>query len=412
MPAQSASASEATSVPTAVKSRLVGIDVARAVALLGMVATHTLAERNDFGALSLSHSIASGRASALFAVLAGVSLALLSGRTVPIRGAERLRRSRGLATRALLIAAIGLTLGLLGSGLAVILTYYGLLFLLALPFLGLGARSLFVVAGVWALAAPILSHVIRPLLPERGFDSPSWAQLADPAQLMTELAFTGYYPVIPWLAYVLLGLGLGRLRLDRRPVQASLMLFGAGIAVVATTVSRLLTARDDVRRTLASDLGVEPAGLIDAISGGLFGVTPQGPWSWLLVVAPHSATPFDLAQTGGSALAVIGGCLLVVGALSTFSERVVAVVFGAGTMTLTLYSLHVLMRTEEIAPTDDGPEGFRAHILVIFVLGALFVAAGRRGPLETAVGWAADRVRGRGSPDQLDRSGRDRSDLV
>ena len=46
----------------------------------------------------------------------------------------------------------------------------------------------------------------------------------------------------------------------------------------------------------------------------MFGNTPTGgPWEWLLVVAPHSATPFDLAQTIGSALLVIGLCLLVVG---------------------------------------------------------------------------------------------------
>ena len=46
----------------------------------------------------------------------------------------------------------------------------------------------------------------------------------------------------------------------------------------------------------------------------MFGNTPTGgAWEWLLVVAPHSTTPFDLAQTIGSALPVIGLCLLLVG---------------------------------------------------------------------------------------------------
>ncbi len=62
------------------------------------------------------HWLASGRASALFAVLAGVSLALMSGGTRPVRGRERLATTTGLVVRALLIAALGLLLGDLELG--------------------------------------------------------------------------------------------------------------------------------------------------------------------------------------------------------------------------------------------------------------------------------------------------------
>ena len=66
----------------------------------------------------------------------GVTLTLASG--VTIHGA-------------LLVAAVGLYLGSLGSGLAVILTYYGLLFLLGLPFVGLRAPALLALAGAWLM---------------------------------------------------------------------------------------------------------------------------------------------------------------------------------------------------------------------------------------------------------------------
>ena len=66
----------------------------------------------------------------------------MTGGREPVRGQERLARSAGLAVRALLIAFLGLMLGEIGSGLAVILTYYGVLFLLGLPFLGLRAPAL------------------------------------------------------------------------------------------------------------------------------------------------------------------------------------------------------------------------------------------------------------------------------
>ena len=58
--------------------RLVGLDVARCLALLGMVATHVLDERTPAGDLTTAQWLAGGRASALFAVLAGVSLALMT----------------------------------------------------------------------------------------------------------------------------------------------------------------------------------------------------------------------------------------------------------------------------------------------------------------------------------------------
>ncbi|MBJ7359919.1 heparan-alpha-glucosaminide N-acetyltransferase domain-containing protein [Nocardioides sp.] len=369
--------------------RLVGVDVARCLALLGMVATHVLAERDADGSLTAAQWLAGGRASALFAVLAGVSLALMTGRRTPVRGRERARRSLGLAVRALLIALLGLALGGLETGIAVILTYYGVLFLLGLPFLGLGTRPLLAIAAAWAVLGPIVSQLVRPHLPERRFESPAFEQLSDPGLLLSELLFTGYYPVVPWLAYVLLGLALGRADLRSQRVQARLVGAGLAAAVLATAGSRWLTTRDPVATRLLRDLpqaSIED--LLDQISRGMYGQTPaDGSWAWLLVVAPHSSTPFDLAQTMGSAAFVLGCCLGMVGLVGRFGERALAVFFGAGAMTLTLYTLHVLMRTERFWPAEE-PDSFRWHVLVLLAVGAVFGAAGRRGPLEWLVATA------------------------
>jgi uncharacterized membrane protein len=64
-------------------ARLRGIDAARGLALLGMLAVHLLPSRDDDGAISLSYRLASGRAAATFAVLAGVGLALAAALLVP-----------------------------------------------------------------------------------------------------------------------------------------------------------------------------------------------------------------------------------------------------------------------------------------------------------------------------------------
>ena len=366
-------------------SRLVGLDAARCLALLGMVATHVVARRDAAGEPTTLHEIAGGRASALFAVLLGVAIALTTGGTRPHRGRDLARDALALAVRAVLVAAVGLALGGLETSIAIILTYYGVVFLLALPFLALGARPLLVLGVAWAVLGPVVSHLVRPSLPPRRFDSPALDQLAEPGRLLSELLLTGYYPAFCWLAYALVGMGLGRL--DLRPAGTAALL-----AVVGALVASGSVLASGVATTLA---GFDPR-VLDEIATGMFGQTPTEEWRWLLVVAPHSTTPFDLLHTGGSAVAVIGLGLLVVGALRAVApsaERVVAVLLGAGTATLSLYALHVVMRTEAVWPPEEA-DTLRWHWLVLLWIGALLIATGRRGPLEWLVGWLPRRIRG------------------
>jgi hypothetical protein len=366
--------------------RIVGLDVARCLALVGMIATHTLPAVRG-GEVTLVQQVAGGRSSALFAVLAGASLSLMSGRTAPVTGQRRVAVSAALAVRALLIALVGLLLGELDSGIAVILTYYGLLFLLGIPFLGLRARALAVLSGVWLVVAPVLCQLIRPELPPRSYDSPSLASFAEPLHLLSELAFTGYYPVVPWLAYLLAGMAVGRLDLSRWRAVAAVLLTGLVAAGVSWWLSSALLAGPGVLGTLRRtydgvDLGI---GLQQTLQHGLYGTTPTGSWWWLAVVAPHSATPFDLAHTIGSALVVVAACVVLGRLLPSLS----AVVFGAGAMTLTLYTVHVCLRTPGLWH-DDGLTTFLAHVGLVIVLGAAFRLGGQRGPLEATVGLFSD----------------------
>ena len=212
--------------------------------------------------------------------------------------------------------------------------------------------------------------MLRPHLPVRGYESPTFGQLAHPGQLAGELLFTGYYPVVAWLAYLIVGLALGRADLRDRNLLVAITATGLGVAVLATQVSGMM---------------VDPA-LADQHATGMYGVTPaDGDWSWLLMVAPHSATPFDLAQTIGSALFVIGACLLVEQALPRPGVRAARVVFGAGAMTLTLYSLHIVMRTPGVWPPEE-PSTYGVHVIVLLGIGAVVALLGRRGPLETVAG--------------------------
>jgi uncharacterized membrane protein YeiB len=154
--------------PVGGRGRLSGVDAARGIALLGMMSVHIVPAVDETGRTSTAFLVASGRASALFAVLAGVGLALTTGGPHPHRDRRLLATRSGLIARASLLALLGLTLGAVDTPVAIILVYYALMFVCALPFLSLGARALAPLAVGWALLAPALSHMVRSSLYESG----------------------------------------------------------------------------------------------------------------------------------------------------------------------------------------------------------------------------------------------------
>lgn len=368
------------------RSRLAGVDVARGVALLGMMAVHVFpAVSPQDGRTTLVHHLASGRASALFAVLAGVGLALLSGGPRP-----RVDRAllRGVVVRAAVVALVGLVLGQLDSGLAVILVYYGVLFLVALPLLRLRAPVLGALAVLAALVTPVLSFLVRPSLPERLLGNPSvGALLLDPERLATTLLVTGYYPVLCWTTYLCAGLAVGRLDLTSRAVAVRLAAGGAVLAAAASLVSALLLGPlgglDRIAAEVDGGLDVDVRA---EVAGNQFGNVPAGgtPW-WLATDAPHSSTPFDLLHTTGTALLVLGLALLLAPRLGLLVRPLGAL----GAMTLTLYSVHVLVVS--LTDGDRADVLWSAQVVVFAAFALLWLRARPRGPLETVVATAAGR---------------------
>ena len=141
---------------------------------------------------------------------------------------------------------LGLVLGELPTSIAVILTYYGALFLLGIPFLQLRATPLFTLAALGLLIGPVVSQAVRPHLPAPSFDSPHFSMLVAPLHLLSELLFTGYYPAATWLPYLVAGMAVGRLQLPDRWTGALLATAGAGAPVLAKTLSAVMRDRPEV----------------------------------------------------------------------------------------------------------------------------------------------------------------------
>lgn len=385
--------------------RIVGVDVARAVALLGMMSVHILPELDARGEVTPAFVVFAGRAAALFAVLAGVSLALATGGATP-RLEPRSAVAASVLTRAAIVAGVGLLLGQLSPPVAVILTNYGLLFVVGLAVLAVRPRWLFALAAGWVVASPLLSHVVRAGLPGGPGDQPSLTLLARPVELVRALALTGYYPVVQWSAYILVGVGVGRLALARTRTALTLVAVGVPLAVGSRLLSDQLLARGlGTTSGLAALRAAGPGDLVpagptgEAITHlqllGHFGVPPTTSWWWQAVASPHTATPFDLAHTIGSALAVLGVALLLTRLVALAPRGVrllangpVAVLAATGSMTFTLYTGHVIALAAQVGPTRRGTL-LLVHLVVVLALATLWRRAHARGPLEQLTALAA-----------------------
>ena len=376
--------------------RLEGIDMARGAALLAMMTTHIMPIFEQAGgsgewSATWVGTVFSGRAAALFAVLAGVSLTL--GR-VPAA-----RNRLGLGLRAAVIAAVGLTLGLVEVNVAVILVHYAALFLCALAVVGLSRRAVGLLAVAWLLLSPIVAFLLRPALlgavpPLRLGHNPVWADLLTPLSLLADLTVTGIYPILQWFAYLLVGLWIGRAQLARAATQVWLLVGGAAVAAAAKAAAwALLIPLGGINALLATE-EARRWPLRAMLEGNLTGVDQVGTVWWLATAAPHSGTPLDLIHSSGTAAAVIGACLLVARVRIVARTGILAPLAGAGAMTLTLYTAHVWALDWSHRGGTPGltPEMLlTVHIVAALAVGLFVRANGWRGPLE-AIAHGATRL--------------------
>ena len=314
------------------RGRLAGIDAARGLAVLGMFAAHLVPDGE-------TENLADGRSSVLFATLAGMSLGLLSGGAERTPQTERFPVRRRIAIRALVLVLLGLMLWTLGSGIAIILDYYGVFFLVLLPVLF--APRLVLTAVV--LAALGLGTALLADAPE----SPAgWQGDSLLLWLPSEWFVTGYYPGLLWLAYLVVGLVLARTGLGRTAVQLSMLAGGVVVSAVGYGTAAILG--------------------LDA--------------------SAHSNTALEALGAGGLAVAIVGALSLAVRAPAV--SLVLTPLRAVGAMPLTIYTAQILAlalaRSAAGGPLDDDAKWLLLTVLVIssLVFASLWRRFRGRGPLE------------------------------
>lgn len=306
--------------------RLPGLDVTRAIALIGVVIMNYHGHLNG-GDDGIDRSFAervfdpddgplSTRFAATFVLVAGMGITLLTNRSRRSSDRAAIREDRWrLVRRGVLLYTFGLLIEWIWNG--TILFFYGAFFIVGALLFTLAMRWLFTIGVAAALAgAGIAWWRINQQL--AGHDT-SWLDppITTPRNLLLR-TFVGYtHPLLPWLAFLCAGIALGRFLplLARRRWR----LIAVGAAMLVGSYAINFVGMRSVAE--GSDLSARR-------------------WQVLLSTGPWDRGLLYTIGALGSAVAAFG----VVSAIADrFATAPVTRAFQhAGQMTLTLYIGHVL----------------------------------------------------------------------
>ena len=277
--------------------RITGLDLARALAILGMMFAHIL----YYSTIDPLKFLTNGYPSTLFAVLSGISLSLMLAHGNEHGGPTLSRARHSVLIRAAIIFGIGIVLDYVQHQIAVVLMAIATNLILLTPITRLRTR--------WVAATTALTLFIAPFI-----------------------SIGGQYPIGAWLTYGLIGILTYRTITTAR-LRTTATVAASTIIIAALTGWIRIQQHYDWIRTAAS-LGWERPGYF----------TLDGAY---LTTWAHTGGIGDIIATGSASAALILLCVLICrlrwASILTYPLRAL------GMMALTTYTIHVIL-TGAIAP--------------------------------------------------------------
>jgi uncharacterized membrane protein YeiB len=369
-------ASQKTSSPTAgdlsspalsLKTRIIGYDLARAVALLGMLLVNFSVLPGTCGAepnwLDYVIEMIKGRAAATFVVLAGVGLSLLSKNVYLSKDRAAINVKRlTLFKRSLFLLVIGLFNFAL-SPISDILHFYAIYIAIGACLLTVSNRSLAALALATITARPLIM-IDFDFFQNCGFNTVAYAGIGNLLGIVGHFLFNGCFPVIPWMAFVMVGMWIGRRDLSDHYLRKKILLIGIGAVALSESVSRVFIH-------VSSWAQLDLKGLL--------------PW---FETAAGDPTPLFMLSAIGTALVVI--CCIMILADRYGNTSWTSPFISAGQTTLSLYVAHIIFGTlflKAIETFDMELFFFPLWGTIVFYTGGLvfsyyWARRFRRGPLE------------------------------
>ena len=322
--------------------RLIGLDIARYLAFVGMVLVNfdiamSYGVQSNEGFFNEFIGQLQGRASATFVVLAGIGLGLSSFK-------KESQTVNTIVKRSIFLLILGLLNMTIFEG--DILHYYAFYFLFGVFLLPFGNRALILVISILNL---VFFSMMLFIDYESGwnFEELTYSGLWTIDGFTRNLFFNGFHPVFPWLGFFLLGILMSRVLLKKRQVQIKMISWGL-IAIIFSEIMSFI------------------------ISG--YVIPADSELQFLFMTDSMPPMPLYFLAASGSALLTIGLCLLV---SEKFREsKIYSLIAPAGTQTLTLYVLHIIVGLGFIdaigfTGTQTSSQAFVAAI-IFCILGTIF----------------------------------------
>lgn len=346
-------------------NRLVGLDFARGLAILGMTVIHfrlvMAAGPGEARAWQWIFDRLDGRPATLFMVSAGIGVSLMA------RGAQRKelplsRVRRTLCNRGAFLLGVGFLNLMIWPG--DILRVYGVSFFLAALLIARPGREL-LIATAALVAGFIVALVTWDFEANWNWETLEYRNLWTLRGAARHLLYDGFRSVLPWTGLLTLGMWLGRLRLSDLTVQRRLVVLGGTCWLMTECISALL-----VRAAIAE---VSPQEVADVRA--------------VLGTASLPALPLFLLSSGGCAAVMIGLSLMV--CRRTEDRLPVRAMIATGQMAFTWYVGHIVLGLGTIDELElfDRPTwlavtcGFGFFALAA-ALSLWWRGRERRGPLE------------------------------
>lgn len=332
--------------------RVTGYDVARALALFGMVIVNfkvaMIAETGHPLLLSFA-TLFEGRASALFVILAGVGVAFLTARARhSVDNTLVLHTRISIVKRGLLLVVIGLLFTPIWE--ADILHFYGFYFLFAAVIFMFKEKYLLWISALIMLIFPVLMLVFNF---EQNWD---WATLTyynfwSVDGMIRHIFFNGFHPVFPWAAFLTFGMWLGRQDLSLKLIRKKLFVRALMILVITECSFYYL-------RSMLND-----AGAIEMTAETI---------TFLFSTSIIPPLPQYIISAGSSAVLVLIACLHL---SERFSEtKIIQYLYQTGQLSLTLYIAHIVIGMgflEFIGRLENQSIDFSLFSALIFCAGSI-----------------------------------------
>ncbi|WP_410648928.1 DUF418 domain-containing protein [Amycolatopsis sp. cmx-4-54] len=363
------------------RGRLLGIDVVRALALLGVFVEHFRTNGwfragpvHDTGPALLNwvNVETSSRAMSLFVLLAGVSLALMTGGSRPYQGKQAHTAALRVVVRAVTLWLISLCIDEFAPS---VIAVYAVLLVFLLPFTRLRPRTLFILS---AVSIPLVTGyamwVLSAHMDWMRADTPEGlALLAHPGswgEYFVMLVSVGSgFQFSYGIPLVLAGLAIGRLDLYSRSVRIRMLVTGPCVALGAVALYLVASKLFGVDKLL------ERRSPGDLVWQEVFAM--PGPDSG------YATSIVGIVFMIGVALGLLGGFLMLTD--RRIWQRLLWPLAAAGGMTMTWYAGHFLYKAAIGQPKTYSFVYFCAIVMVTLAASVLWRRWIRRGPLEWLV---------------------------